>query len=117
MNLLRYDKDQKKKILNAIKTGKANSESKVVVVQNGPETSKADMEVPGSLRCLCTGPQDGMDASSWQLCMVVSLGASNTEFAGFQREQPHPLGLTGVLPPTDRIYHQVWLRIAYSWPT
>lgn len=28
--------------------------------------------------------------------------------------QPYLLGLTGMLPPTDR--RQVQLRIAYSWP-
>jgi hypothetical protein len=62
---------RRNKILNAIKTGKVTSESQVVVVQNDPESSKADMEVPGSLRYLCTGSQDAR-----QLCMVVSLGAA-----------------------------------------
>lgn len=32
-----------------------------------------------------------------------------------KRAQPHPLGLTIVLPPTDRLYSQVQLRIACNW--
>lgn len=123
VNLLHCEKDQKtkKKILNTIKTGKAASKSKAVVVQNDPESSRADMEGPGSLRYLSTGPQGGMGASVTALydgvvgCFVGCVPAVQS-LQDSKRAQPHPLGLTRVLAPTDRLYHQAQLRIAFSWP-
>lgn len=39
-------KTHTKKTLKAIKTGKTASESNMIVVENNPESGKADIEVP-----------------------------------------------------------------------